>query len=107
MIDLYTGIQSHTCTRSCARKRTRRGAKTRERGAISPTFPGALNLWKQVYFRCISASQDVSAAFEVHIPVSVPHLRLAFCTLNHAFLPIEVAKSFIFGPCCHSGRLRL
>lgn len=50
--------------------------RERERGGRSrQPFPGHLNLWKQVYFRCISASQDVSAAFEVHIPVSVPHLR--------------------------------
>lgn len=79
MIDLYTGIQSPTYPRSCVRK-GRAGERKQERGAISPTFPGALNLWKQVYFRCISASQDVSAAFEVHIPVSVPHLCLPFRT---------------------------
>ena len=47
-----------------------------ERGALSPTFPGALNLWKQVYFCCISESQDVSAAFEVHIPVSILNFSL-------------------------------
>ena len=60
------------------RKGRARGANASERGASSPTFPWALNLWKQVYFRCISASQDVSAAFEVHIPVSVPRLRPFF-----------------------------
>lgn len=46
----------------------------RERGRFRRPFL-RLNLWKQMYFSCISASQDVSAAFEVHIPVSLPPLR--------------------------------
>uniref|UniRef100_A0AAQ5Z6P4 Fibroblast growth factor n=1 Tax=Amphiprion ocellaris TaxID=80972 RepID=A0AAQ5Z6P4_AMPOC len=56
----YTGIQSPTYPRSCVRKRRARGAKARERGAISPTFPGALNLWKQ-------ESQQSSADFRFYI----------------------------------------
>lgn len=53
----------------------------REVGDFAKPFP---NLWKQVYFRCISASQDVSAAFEAHIRVSVPQLFSFACNLRHS-----------------------